>query len=87
MESRKERLHRLESELSKSSNLETDQARELVGLLLEDAKDALVSSVGEETLRLQGEAKAFKRLVDKLARAAPPPAPSRPVMHAGVDLS
>lgn len=83
----KERRQLLESDLAKSTNIEVDYMRELARLLLEDAKDALMSSTGDETMRLQGEARAFKRLADKLTRNTIPAAPSRPVMHAGVDAN
>lgn len=59
---RKEQVHSLVNELGRSKNYEANIARELIGLMLEQAKDALVDAMGEDLLRRQGEAKAFERL-------------------------
>jgi hypothetical protein len=68
---RRERAARLSDDLHRSTAPEALAVKELVDLLLEEAKHKLVSSEGEMTLRLQGEARAFKDLSDKLRHGVP----------------
>lgn len=68
MRKHKSQIERLASELQKSQSIEAEKAKQLVDLMFEDAKDKLVSSSGDDTLRLQGEAKAFERLYTLLTR-------------------
>ena len=68
---RKARAQALATDLQKSSTHEASAAKELVDLLFEEAKEALVTASGEETIRLQGEARAMERLYKKLTVSAP----------------
>jgi hypothetical protein len=47
------------------------QIKELIGLLLEEAKDSLMSATGEDVIRQQGTARGFSRLQDLLTKPAP----------------
>lgn len=66
---RKREINRLAGELQRSNNPESRTVKELLGLLVEDAKDSLVASQGNETIRLQGEAQAFTRLLGMVTKA------------------
>lgn len=68
---RKDRVSQLVGDLQKSTAYEALAIRELVGLLFEDTKHSLVSSEGEATLRLQGEARALDKLYKQLTRPSP----------------
>lgn len=68
---KKERAAELARELQGSRTHEADAARELVDIMFEDAKNSLVNSNGEDTLRLQGEARAFERLYRQLTVPSP----------------
>jgi hypothetical protein len=46
-------------------------AVELVGLLLEDARSALVQAAADDMLRVQGEARVLDRLYKRLTTAPP----------------
>ena len=68
MTDRKTRVSQLATELVRSGNQDTLNVRELVGLLLEETKDSLVTTTGDDTLRMQGQAQVlirFKRLISK----------------------
>jgi hypothetical protein len=67
---RKARVEQLTIELQKSIAPEAIAVKELLILLFEEAKNKLVSSEGDQTLRLQGEAKALERLYIQLTRPA-----------------
>lgn len=66
----KARAESLASDLQKSVAPEAQAAKELLGLLLEEVKHKLISSEGDQTLRLQGEARAFERLHTQLTRTS-----------------
>lgn len=68
---RREVAARLSENLSKSTAPEAQAVKELVDLLLEEAKHKLVSSEGDATLRLQGEARAFRDLGERLRHGVP----------------
>lgn len=66
MENRKEQVQQLVDDLAKSKNFEAVWIRDLIGLLLEDAKDQMIEASGEELLKYQGEARALARLQRRL---------------------
>lgn len=69
VETRKAKVNRLASEIRGRATDPTAHAvKELLGLLLDDAKDNLVSSGGNQTLLLQGEAQALQRLIAQLTK-------------------
>ena len=43
----------------------------MLTLLIEDAKDSLIEASGDDTLRLQGEAKALLRLHRAITTSSP----------------
>ena len=59
---RKKRIDQLALDLVRSNSHDAISVRELLGLLLEDAKDGLIVSSGDDTLRLQGQAQTLVRL-------------------------
>jgi 4-diphosphocytidyl-2C-methyl-D-erythritol kinase len=63
---RKERVRQLAGKLQSSTAEEAQQVKEMVGLLLEDAKHNLVSAEGAALIRLQGEARALQRIYEQL---------------------
>lgn len=67
---RKTRISQLASDVVRSTSREALSIRELVALLIEDTKDALVSSDGSDTLRLQGQATGLAKL-HRLVSTAP----------------
>lgn len=69
---RKARQQSLASDLQKSVSAEALATKELVGLLLEEAKDNLVAARGEDVYRAQGEAAALQRLLTMLTRPTAP---------------
>lgn len=68
---RKARVQDLASDIQKSSAFEAQSVKELLELLVEDAKDALLEAQPSEFLKLQGEAAALRRLQTMLTRAVP----------------
>lgn len=68
---RKARQQSLADELQRSVSFEAIQIKELIGLMLEEAKDSLMSATGEDILRQQGAARGFSRLQDLLTKPAP----------------
>jgi hypothetical protein len=66
MATRKEQVRQLASKLQLSTAEEAQQVKEMVGLLLEDAKHNLITAEGESLLRLQGEARALQRMNEQL---------------------
>jgi oligoendopeptidase F len=64
--SRKEAIRQLASQLQRSTAEEAQQVKQMVGLLLEDAKHNLISAEGALLLQLQGEARAFQRVYEQL---------------------
>lgn len=71
-ETTRQRAHRLAAELQQSPALEADKVKQMVGLLYEDMKDNLVSSSGEDMLRKQGAAQAYRSLLHLLTRSPLP---------------
>jgi hypothetical protein len=68
---RKVRRSELASNIRRSTLPDAASIKELLGLLVDDAKDSLVDSKGDETIRLQGEAQAFTRLLTMVTREPP----------------
>jgi hypothetical protein len=68
---RKPRQSELADIVRRSTLPDASAVKELLGLLIEDAKDSLVTSIAPETNRLQGEAQAFTRLLGMLTREPP----------------
>jgi hypothetical protein len=71
MTTKKSRQQALAAEIRRSNDGNALAIKQLLGLLVDDAKDNLVSSVGETTLRLQGEAQALTRLLAMLTVEPP----------------
>jgi hypothetical protein len=63
---RKERARQLASSLQQSGTSEVQQVKEMIGLLLEDAKHNLVTAEGDALIRLQGEARLLQRIYEQL---------------------
>jgi predicted RNA binding protein with dsRBD fold (UPF0201 family) len=63
---RKEQARRLAASIQQSTAPEAQQVKQMIGLLLEDARHNLVTSEGDSLLRLQGEARLLQRLHDQL---------------------
>jgi ribosomal protein L17 len=63
---RKEQARQLAQKLQQSTSEEAQQIKQMVGLLLDDAKHNLIGAEGEAILRLQGEARALQRIFDQL---------------------
>ncbi len=72
---RKERQRALSEDLQKSVSVEALAIKELTGLMLEEAKDSLITARGEDVYRAQGEASALQRLLTMLTRPTPQMAP------------
>jgi hypothetical protein len=75
MKDRKRKLQDLAAEIRRSNDSKSLAIKEVLGLLVEAAKDSLVSSTGPETIRLQGEAQAFTRLLMMVSKEPPSIAP------------
>jgi hypothetical protein len=73
---RRARQKELASNIRKSMMPDAGAIKELLGLLVEDAKDSLVDSKELETIRLQGEAQALKKLLSMVTREPPSITPS-----------
>jgi predicted secreted hydrolase len=71
MRDKKARRVELASNIRRSQLPDAAMIKELLGLFIDDVKDSLVSSMGDETIRLQGEAQAFTRLLTMLTREPP----------------
>lgn len=69
---RKDRVRQLTEDLLRSTSYEVVALRELVDLMIEETKDKLIETIGDETLRVQGEARALVRFHRSLTRPAPP---------------
>lgn len=67
----KERVNLLASDVRRSQSEAASAIKEMLILLLGEVKDNLVSSTGDETLRLQGEAQVLMRL-HKMVTVEPP---------------
>jgi predicted RNA binding protein with dsRBD fold (UPF0201 family) len=63
---KKEQARRLASNLQKSTAPEVQQVKEMIVLLLEDAKHSLIAAEGDAILRLQGEARSLQRIYELL---------------------
>jgi hypothetical protein len=59
---RKARVNLLAKDIATSNSHDAISVKELVGLLLDEAKDNLVATSGDATLRTQGQATAYMRL-------------------------
>lgn len=68
---RKARVTDLAADLQARDNHEAASIKELVGLLLEEAKDSLLSQLGDDLIRAQGGAQAFDRLYKLLTTPTP----------------
>jgi hypothetical protein len=68
---RKARAAKLANDLYRSSLPDAVGVKELLTLLIEDAKDSLIEASGDDTLRLQGEAKALLRLHRAITTSSP----------------
>jgi hypothetical protein len=68
---RKARAAKLAADLYRSQLPEAQAIKELIGLLIDEAKDSLVDASGDDTLRLQGEAKALLRMQRSITTAPP----------------
>lgn len=66
---RKARVQTLAGDLQRSNSPEAHAVKELLQLLLDDVKDALVTTSGEGTLLAQGEAQSLTRTLTLLTRA------------------
>jgi ribosomal protein L17 len=65
---RKEQARQLASKLQQSTTEDAQQVKQMVGLLLEEAKHNLVTAEGAVLLRLQGEARALQRIFEQLTK-------------------
>lgn len=68
---RKARLERIADELYLATSREADIFKEMLGLLIEEAKDNLVTAQDDALLRHQGEARAFIRLFEMVTTQSP----------------
>lgn len=68
---RKARVTDLSDELLRSNSREADMIKELVRLLIDDAKDSLVTFEGDGMHRQQGEARALIRLYELVTKPSP----------------
>jgi hypothetical protein len=66
MKGRKDQARQIASDLQKSSTSEVQQVKQMIALLLEDAKHNLVLAEGDVLVRLQGEARLLQRLYEQL---------------------
>lgn len=67
---RKERIHQLQADISKSTSPEVMWLRELLELLYEDAKDRLVDASGDDIPRIQGEARSMEKFFRQISAAS-----------------
>ena len=67
---RKRRIDLLARGLVRSNSQDSLAIRELLGLLIDDTKDGLVTTSGDDTIRAQGVAQALIRL-KRLVTEAP----------------
>lgn len=67
----KERRAELATSIRRANDNSALAIKELLGLLIASAKDNLVHSSGDDTLRLQGEAQALQRLYESITREPP----------------
>lgn len=65
---RKAQIDKLARDIQQSPGHDSDTFKQLVDFLFEEAKNKLVSSRGDDTLRHQGEAQAFSRLYALITR-------------------
>lgn len=71
-DSRKKQVQQLASEIrQRRTDPAVGKITRLIDLLVEDAKDNLIVSAGDQTLQLQGEAQALNRLLVMLTREPP----------------
>lgn len=68
---RKARAQHLANELQRSTGYDADNAKELVALHFEEAKDSLLTARGDDIFRAQGEAQALSKLLVAITRPAP----------------
>jgi hypothetical protein len=68
---RKERIARLANSILTSPGSEAAAIKEMIDLSFEEAKHALVDAEGDTLLRLQGEARALRKLYTQLTRPSP----------------
>ena len=71
---RRKRAQELASEIQASQAQEANSIKELMLLQIEEAKTSMVSAMGEEILRKQGEVQGLIKLFDMLTRK---PIPTR----------
>lgn len=72
-ETPRQRARKLATDLYKSISPDAAAVKEMVGLLLEDAKNNLLQQTGDDMLRTQGEARAYAKLHKDLTTASPVP--------------
>lgn len=70
---RKARVQELAGDLAKSPNFEALAIREMLQLLLEDAKDLFVDALPADFNRLQGEVQTLRKLHTLVTRAPATP--------------
>lgn len=68
---RKVRVQELASDLQKSTAFEAAAVKELLELMIEDAKEALLDAQPGDFHKLQGEAQALRKLLNMVTRVAP----------------
>ena len=68
---RKARLERIADELYLATSREADLMKEMLNLLIEEAKDNLVTAEDVAMRRWQGEARAFTRLFEMVTIKSP----------------
>jgi hypothetical protein len=72
MVDRKRRVQELGSNIrQRKADPVVGNMKELLALLIDEAKDNLMVSLGDQTLQLQGEAQALSRLLTLLTREPP----------------
>lgn len=74
---RKARQQELASNIRRSQLPDAAAVKELLGLLIDDVKDSLVTAAPSSFAQLQGEAQAFKRLLAMVTKEPPSIAPNR----------
>lgn len=68
---RKTRVQELAADLQKSTAFEAIAFKELLVLMIDDAKDALLDAQPSDFHKLQGEAQALRKLHTLVTRPAP----------------
>lgn len=68
---RKVRVQELASDLQRSSAFEAAAVKEMLELMIEDAKDALLDAQPNDFQRLQGEAQSLRKFHMLVTRPAP----------------